>query len=264
MTPDQELDGPDDAVLLYHEISGPKDAPVLLMGPSLGTTLDMWEGQRPLAERLRLVRHDHRGHGRSPVPPTPYQLADLGRDVLALLDALGIERASYCGLSLGGMVGMWLAANAPQRVERLVLICTSAHMPPPSLWHQRAAAVLAAGSTEVIADAVVERWLTPGFAAAHRGLRDRLRTMLAGIDAAGYAACCGAIARMDLRDDLGRIAAPTLVLSGADDPATPIEHQRTIAAAVAGARHEVVASAAHLAAVEQSDPINRLILEHLA
>ena len=113
MTSDKELDGPDDAVVLHHEISGPKDAPVLLMGPSLGTTLDMWDGQRPLAERLRLIRHDHRGHGRSPVPPAPYELADLGHDVVALLDALGIERASYCGLSLGGMVGIWLAANVP-------------------------------------------------------------------------------------------------------------------------------------------------------
>jgi 3-oxoadipate enol-lactonase len=118
---------------LHHELSGPEDAPVVLMGSSLGTSLQMWDGQLPLADRLRLVRFDHRGHGASPSPPGPYEIADLAGDVLALMDELGIERAHYCGLSLGGMIGMWLAANAPERIERLVLICTSAHMPPASL-----------------------------------------------------------------------------------------------------------------------------------
>jgi pimeloyl-ACP methyl ester carboxylesterase len=115
-------------MIVDRETSGPAGAPVLLMGSSLGTSREMWDGQLPLAERLRLVRYDHRGHGASPVPPPPYEIADLGRDVLALMDSLGIESASYCGLSIGGMVGMWLGANAPERIERLVLICTSAHM----------------------------------------------------------------------------------------------------------------------------------------
>ena len=130
---------------LHHELSGPEGAPVVLMGSSLGTSLQMWDGQLPLAERLRLVRFDHRGHGASPSPPGPYEIADLAGDVVALMDELGIERARYCGLSIGGMIGMWLAANAPERIERLVLICTSAHMPPASRWQERAAAVLAAG-----------------------------------------------------------------------------------------------------------------------
>ena len=250
-------------MILHHEISGADGAPVLLMGGSLGTTLEMWDGQLPLAERLRLVRHDHRGHGASPVPPAPYEIADLGRDVLALMDSLGIERASYCGSSIGGMVGIWLGANAPERVARLVLICTSAHMPPASAWRERAAAVLEAVSPEVVADGVVERWLTPDYAAQHAGVRAKLRAMLAATDADGYAACCGAIERMDLREDLSRIAAPTLVVSGSDDPATPLEHQRLIAAAIPGARHEIVARAAHMAAVQQPEAVNRLILEHL-
>jgi 3-oxoadipate enol-lactonase len=233
------------------------------MGGSLGTTLKMWDGQLPLGEHLRLVRHDHRGHGGSPVPPGPYEIADLGRDVLALMDSLGIARASYCGLSVGGMVGMWLGANAPERIERLVLVCTSAHMPPPSLWHERAAAVLEAGSTEVIADGVVERWLTPAFAAEHPEVGAGLRAMLTASDAAGYAACCGAIERMDLRNDLPRITAPTLVVSGSDDLATPPEKQELIAQAIPGARHETVGPAAHVAAVEQADAVNRLIGEHL-
>jgi len=248
---------------LHHEDSGPAHAPVLLMGGSLGTTVEMWDGQLAFADRFRLVRFDHRGHGRSPAPPGPYEIADLGTDVLALMDALGIERASYCGVSIGGMVGMWLAANAPERIDRLVLICTSAHMPPATLWQERAAAVLAAGSTEGIADGVVERWLTPGFEAEHPWARARLRAMLVAADPVGYAACCGAIERMDLRSDLPRIAAPALVISGSDDHATPIEHQRLIANAIPGARHEVVSPAAHVAAVERPQAVNRLIGEHL-
>ncbi len=250
-------------MMLHHEISGADSAPALLMGGSLGTTLKLWERQLPLAERLRLVRYDHRGHGASPVPPAPYEIADLGRDAVALMDSLKLERASYCGLSIGGMVGIWLGANAPERIERLVLICTSAHISPASVWRERAAAVLEAGSAEVIADAVVDRWLTPDYAAEHADVRAELRAMLVATDAAGYAACCGAIERMDLREQLPRITAPTLVISGSDDPATPVEHQRRIAAAIPGARHEVVGPAAHFAAVQQPEAVNRLILEHL-
>ena len=249
---------------LHHAITGADDAPVLMLGGSLGTTLEMWEGQLALAQSLRVVRHDHRGHGRSPVPAAPYEIADLGRDVLALMDALGIQRASYCGLSIGGMVGIWLGAHAPERIDRLVLVCTSAYLPPASAWADRAAAVLAAGSTDAIADGVVDRWLTPGFAARHPERRARLRDMLVSIDPPGYAACCGAIERMDLRDELGRISAPTLVISGSDDPATPVAHQLAIAGAIGGARHEVVGPAAHLAPIEQPEAVNRLILEHLS
>jgi 3-oxoadipate enol-lactonase len=250
-------------VRLHHESSGPADAPVLLLGGSLGTTTAMWDTQAPLADRLRTIRYDHRGHGRSPAPPGPYEIADLGRDVLALMDDLGLERASHGGVSLGGMVGMWLAANAPERVERLILICTSAHMPPASAWADRAATVRRAGGTEPIADAVVDRWLTPGYAAAHPEVREQLRDMLLGAPAEGYAACCDAIERMDLRPLLGRIEAPTLVISGADDEAAPPEHQQRIAQAVPRARHEVVAPAAHIATVERSDEVNTLMLEHL-
>jgi 3-oxoadipate enol-lactonase len=249
---------------LHHEVAGPPDAPALLMGGSLGATLEMWDDQLPLAGPLRLVRFDHRGHGGSPVPPGPYEIADLGRDVLELMDALDIDQASYCGLSLGGMVGMWLGANAPERIDRLVLLCTSAHMPPATLWQERATAVLGAGSVEPIADGVVGRWLTPEFAERHPEVRARLRSMLVGTPPDGYASCCGAIERMDVRPDLSRIKAPTLVVSGSDDPSTPPEHQRVIAEAIPGARHETVSPAAHLAAVEQPEAINELILEHLS
>jgi 3-oxoadipate enol-lactonase len=249
---------------LHHEITGPEDAPVLLMGGSLGTTLRMWDSQLPLSHRVRLVRFDHRGHGASPVPPGPYEIADLGRDVVELMDSLGIAAASYCGLSIGGMVGIWMGANAPERIDRLVLLCTSAHMPPASAWQERIEIVRRAGSVEPLADAVVERWLTPGYAAEHPEVRAGLRAMLVRTDPEGYAGCCGAIERMDLRAELGRITARTLVISGSEDPATPVEHQRVVARGIPGARHETVDPAAHLAAVEQPARVNDLILEHLA
>lgn len=251
-------------MILHHELSGPADAPVLLMGGSLGTTLRTWDGQAALADQLRLVRFDHRGHGASAVPPAPYEMSDLGRDVLDLMDSLGLERASYCGLSIGGMVGMWLGANAPDRIDRLVLICTSAYMPPASRWQERAATVLAAGSVEPIADAVVAGWLTPQYAAEQPEVRAQLRAMLVASPVEGYVGCCGAIERMDLRPALPVIKAPTLVISGSEDPATPPDDQELIAAAIPRARHEVVGPAAHLAAVEQPDTVNRLILEHLS
>lgn len=251
-------------MLPFSETTGPEDAPVLVMGSSLGTSLDMWDSQLALAERLRIVRLDHRGHGRSPVPSGPYEIADLGRDVLELMDSLEIERASYCGLSIGGMIGIWLGANAPERIERLVLICTSAHLPPAEGWAERATKVRAAGTVGVVADAVVARWLTPAYAEERPELVAELRAMLVATDPTGYAECCGAIERMDLRDELGRITPPTLVISGAGDEATPPEHQRLIAASIPGARLETVGPAAHLAAVERPTRVNELIADHLA
>jgi 3-oxoadipate enol-lactonase len=244
--------------VINHEPTG--EGPTVLMGSSLGTSLQMWDEQLPLADRFRLIRYDHRGHGRSPAPPGPYEIADLAGDVLEL----GLGRTHYVGLSIGAMIGMWIAAHAPERIDRLVVICTSAQLGPPSMWQERAAKVLEAGSTEPVADAVVDRWLTPAFTAEHPDARAKLRGMLTSADPAGYAACCGAIERMDLRADLGRITAPTLVISGADDLATPVEHQRLIAEAIPGARHEILSPAAHVAAVEQADAVNRLIEEHLS
>jgi 3-oxoadipate enol-lactonase len=250
-------------VILHHKLTGPRDGPILLMGPSLGTNVRMWNNQLALADRLRLVRFDYRGHGDSPTPPGPYEMEDLGRDVLDLMDALEVERASYCGISIGGMVGMWLAANAPERLDRLVLLCTAAYLPPASAWEERASVVFGAGSIEPVADAVVDRWLTLDFAAAHPEVRADLRAMLVASSPEGYAWCCGAIARMDLRAELPLIQSPTLVISGSDDQATPVEQQHQIAQAIPGARHEVVGPAAHIVAVEQPELINRLIAEHV-
>lgn len=252
-----------ETVALHHLLEGPEEAPVLVVANSLGTTLDMWRDQVPaLRERFRLLRYDHRGHGGSPVPPGPYSIGDLGRDVLTMLDRLGIERVSFCGLSIGGMVGMWLASEAPERFERLVLCCTSAKLGPPENWDTRARTVRAEGMSAV-ADAVLERWFTPPFHEGRPEVVRWARGMLEGTSAEGYAGCCEAIRDMDLRDRLGKISAPTLVVAGADDPATPPEHAGLIHDSIPGARLELVPRAAHLANVEQPEIVAREILDFL-
>jgi 3-oxoadipate enol-lactonase len=168
----------------------------------------------------------------------------------------------WCGLSLGGMVGMWLAINAPERIDRLVLCCTSARLGPPAMWAQRAETVRADG-VEAIADAGLERWLSPAFMERNPAVTAEVRAMLVATPAEGYAACCGAIERMDLVPDLGAISAPTLVIAAADDPATPPEHGELIAASVPGARLVIVDEARHMATVEQPRAMTDLIAGHL-
>ncbi|MFY1633251.1 3-oxoadipate enol-lactonase [Solwaraspora sp. WMMB335] len=251
-------------VELDHEFSGPSDGPVVLLANSLGSTRRMWDPQLPALTRagLRVLRFDMRGHGGSPVPPGPYAIDDLGADVLALLDRLGLGRVHVAGVSLGGMLGMWLAAYAPARVDRLVLCCTSAKLGPPSAWAQRATTVRAEGVTAV-ADSVVARWYTPEFIAREPAAVAAARAMIAATPAEGYAGGCAVIERLDLTAVLRTIHAPTLVIAGADDPATPPEHSAVIAEAVPGARLVVVEQAAHLANLEQPEAVSRLIVEHL-
>ncbi len=253
------------AYLLHHERSGPADGPVLLMVGSLGTTLAMWEPQvAALASERPTVRLDVRGHGGSPVPDGPYSIAELGADVVATLDELGLQRVSLCGLSIGGMIGMWLAANAPERVERLIVICSSAHMPNAAgAYRERAQTVRARGSTESVADGVLGRWFTPAWAEANPDTVAAFRGMLVATSAEGYAACCEAIAALDLRSALPHIGAPTLVIAGAEDQATPAAHAEAIAAAVPDARLEILDGAAHLASVERPGPVTQLIEGHL-
>ncbi len=248
----------------FHRFDGPEDAPVLLLSNSLGTTLAMWEPQLDaLTEHFRVLRYDRRGHGRSDVPPGPYSIAELAADVIELLDSLELERVSYCGLSIGGMDGMWNAAEAPQRIERLALCSTSPWMPPRELWDERAATVRAE-DTEAVADATMERWFSDGFRAEHPETVAEVRTMVASSPAEGYAACCEAIREWDFRDSLGRIAAPTLVLSAEDDPSTPPDHGRLIADGIAGASFVVLPSPTrHMANVQQPEAFTEALLEHL-
>jgi 3-oxoadipate enol-lactonase len=197
------------------------------------------------------------------VPPGPYDIADLGRDVLDLLDRNQIERAHFCGLSMGGMTGMWLAANAPERIDRLVLLCTTAYFGTPEVWIERAATVREHG-TEAVADASIERWFTAGFREREPALAARFRAMIASQPAEGYVECCGMLERLDLRDELPGIRAPTLVIAGAQDPSTPPDpHAHLIAERIPGARLEVLDPAAHFANVERAETVTDLILDHL-
>jgi 3-oxoadipate enol-lactonase len=251
---------------LGYDVNGPasgeEDAPVLVLGSSLGTTRVMWRPQlEPFAERLRVVRFDHRGHGASAEPPGPYTIADLGRDVLAMLGELGVRHFSYAGVSLGGMVGIWLAANAAERVDRLALCCTTAYLPPAQAWRDRAATVLASGMA-AIADAVVARWFTPAFAADHPDVVAEMHAGLVAAPPVGYAACCEAIAAMDQREDLYRITAPTLVLAGTQDQAIPVDHSERLVEAVPGSRLALV-HGAHLATLEAAAESTALLLDHL-
>ena len=235
----------------------------MVLSNSLGTNLGMWDGQMPaLVERFRVLRYDSRGHGQSAAPPGPYRIEELGRDLIALLDALDIPRVRFCGLSKGGMVGMWLASNAPERVERLVLCNTSAHLPGRELWNARIEDVRATGMAAV-APQVLERWFTAGFRARASEAVEKVRQMLLTTPAEGYAACCAAIRDMDQRETIASIRAPTLVVVGSRDPATPPEHGRAIADRIRGAR-VIELPAAHLSNVEAAEAFNEAVLGFLS
>ena len=249
---------------LEASLDGPPGAPVLVLGNSLGTSRMVWDQQAAtLGEQFRLLRFELPGHGGSAAWPGPFSIAGLGAGVLALLDSAEIERAGYCGISLGGMIGMWLAANAPDRVAALGLVCTSAYLPPADGWRARADLVQADGLTAV-APQSAGRWFTAEFAEREPEVTSSFIAELERTDPAGYAGCCLAIAGMDLRADLNSIKAPTLVISGADDPATPPEHGAAIAAGITGARHIVVEGAAHLANVSSPAQVTPALLDHLA
>jgi len=247
---------------VHYELRGPERAPPLLLAGSLGTDMSMWDPQvDALAGRFRLLRYDLRGHGASPAPAGPYSMADLGSDLLALLDRLRIERANICGLSIGAMAAMWVAAHAPERVHRLVLCCTSARLDDEAraTYRERAALVRERGLTP-IADAVLSRWFTPSFAEARPQTLERMRRILIATSREGYAGCCEALAAMDLTPELGSITSPTLVIAGEDDPATPPAHGRRIAENIAGARLSLVPHAAHLANIERAELVTALLM----
>jgi len=251
------------SVELHFRFDGPEDAPPLMLSNSLGTALDMWEDQVPaLAEHFHVLRYDVRGHGDSPAPPGPYSVDDLAGDALDLLDRHGLERVSFCGASLGGMTGMWLAINAPQRIDRLALCCTSAHLPPRQGWLDRAATVRAEGMGAV-AEASLERWFTSALRGRRPEVVERMEKELLEIDPEGYAGCCEAIAEIDLRPQLATISAPTLVITGEDDLSTPPDHGRLISEQVEDGECLMLSPARHLANVERPDDVNRALLDHL-
>jgi 3-oxoadipate enol-lactonase len=245
-------------------IEGPATGPVVMMHASLGCTHRMWDPQVPglLAAGFRVLRYDYRGHGRSASADGSWTLAELGQDALEAMRACGVTAAAHVGLSLGGMVAMWLAEHAPDAVRALVLCCTSAQLGPAQAWRERGELVRAKG-TAAVADALLPRWLTGAYSAGHPDDVAWLREQILSTSASGYAGCCDAIATMDLIGSLGAVTAPTLVVAGAQDPATPVAHAEVIAAAIPGASLAVVDPGAHLLNVERAASVTQLIIGHL-
>ncbi|MFG2431045.1 3-oxoadipate enol-lactonase [Streptomyces sp. NPDC048590] len=244
--------------LLHHRAEGPAGAPPLLLGPSLGTSTAVWDGVAPeLSASHRVVRWDLPGHGGSPaglVGPGA-SVADLAGLVLALADSLSLERFSYAGVSLGGAVGLWLAIHHPERLDRLAVVCSSAHFGDPGPWRERAALVRSEGLGKV-AESAAGRWFTPGFT------EPRLLDDLLATDPYAYAACCDALADCDLRSGLPGVRVPTLVLAGREDPATPPAHAREIADGIPGAALTELAHASHLAPAERPEAVRDALRAH--
>lgn len=252
----------DDGCRIAWRADGPVDAPILLLSNSLGTAMAMWEPQiERWSGQFRVLRYDSRGHGQSDAPAGAYSMDRLGRDALTLLDKLGIDKAHFCGLSKGGMIGQWLAARAPERLERLILANTSAYMGPAEGWQSRIEAVLADGM-EWLTEASVGRWFTPAFVECEAKRIEPIRQMLLATSPAGYAGCCAAIRDMDQRPLAALNTVPTLVIAGSEDRATPVEHGAFVAERAMNGRLEIV-PAAHLSNVEVPKAFTDLVLGFL-
>ena len=233
---------------LYWRIDGHPERPALVLLNSLGCDHSLWEPLMPgLLRQFRVLRLDKPGHGASDARPGEYTIEQLGRDVLAVMDAAGVRRAHLCGVSIGGMIGIWLAANAPERIDRLVLSNTSAKLAPEGFVER--IRVIRAGGIAAIADTVLGRFFTAGFVAQADERFHSIRTTLLQVDPQGYLGCCAALRDMDLRALLPRIAAPTLVVTCRDDASTPAAMGEAIAAAIPGAQR-IELTLAHLPFIE--------------
>lgn len=247
---------------IHYEIDGDASAPPLILSNSLGASLEMWEPQMAvLAGRFRVIRYDSRGHGQSQVTPGPYSIEQLANDALGVLDELSVSRAHFCGLSMGGMVGMWIAINAPQRVDRLVLANTAAKIGTAEMWNARIDAVRK-GGTASIAPAVLARWFTPALLDTPTPMIAQVRATFERMSADGYAACCAAVRDTDQRHTLGRIHAPTLVIAGSDDLSTPADDGRYTAEHVPSARY-VELPATHLSNIQAAPAFTQALMQFL-
>lgn len=253
---------------LISSLEGPADAPVLVLGNPIGTSREVWSHQVPALSRyFQVLRYEPRGHGspgaQSPAPRGPYSIAELGADVLATLNDHGIERFAFAGVSLGGMTGLWLAANAPERVTSLAVLCAAlTPLPNAQAWRDRAALVRARGMAP-LAEMVVPRWFTPAFLAREPGQVETVTRMLTGTSPEGYAGCGEAIAALDLRPQLPAVRAPALVVSGAEDVAAPPSVGAYTARNIrGGARLAVIQAASHFAHYEKPGPVTDALLTH--
>jgi 3-oxoadipate enol-lactonase len=247
---------------LFYALSGAAEAPVVMMSNSLGTTLEMWQPQMAALEScFRILRYDMRGHGKSDVTEATCSISTLGQDVVALLDELRIEKVHFCGLSIGGVIGQWLGAHAPQRLRSLVLCNTAAKIGTPETWNKRIADVEQGGMASV-AESILQRWFTPAFRLASPGEVAPLHAMLLANDPRGYALLCGAIRDMDQRTLVEGIRLPTCIVSGEQDPVTTLEDAKFLQARIAGSTL-VALPAAHISNVEAAGQFNATVIEFL-
>ena len=247
---------------IHYEITGPANAPAVVLSNSLGSNFEMWDAQMPeLRKTYRVLRYDTRGHGKSQVTPGPYSFEQLARDVLALADSVNIDKFSFCGLSMGGVTGMWLALNAGKRLYKLVLCSTGAKIGNAETWNARIEAVRK-GGTKSIAATTMERWFTSRFREREPQTVERIKKTLENTNTEGYIACCEALRDADFREKVASISVPTLVISATHDPAAPPTDGKFLAKQIAGARY-VELDAAHLSNIEQRDQFTQEVLNFL-
>ncbi|MGB8475299.1 MAG: 3-oxoadipate enol-lactonase [Candidatus Acidiferrum sp.] len=242
-------------VSIHYDLAGPDGAPLLVFSHSLGANLSMWDPQGPeLQKRFRVLRFDTRGHGQSSVTPGPYTIELLARDLLALLDHLQTDRVHFCGLSMGGQIGMWLALNAPERLRKLILCNTAAKIGTPEMWNPRIETVRKGGIKSASA-AIMARWLTKDYCTKFPAVAAKTLAMLESTNPDGYVASCAAVGDFDVRDAVAKIRVPTLVIAGTRDTATPPADGRYLAGQIAGALYKEL-NAAHLSNIEDSAHFN--------
>jgi 3-oxoadipate enol-lactonase len=253
-------------ITTHCELSGPEQAPVVMLSHSLGSNLHMWDSQMAALEaRHRVLRYDTRGHGASDAPESAYTLDQLVADVVALLDALKMEKVTFVGLSMGGMIAQGLALNHPTRVDRLVLCDTSAFMPSEAqpIVQERIDIARKEG-TSALVDSTLARWFTPAYLQKKGRGVDMIRTIFLTSPVAGYIGCTEAIRRLNYINELPRIKQPTLIMVGAEDPGTPVAAAQAIHERIAGSRLVVIPSASHLSNIEQAEVFNRNLIEFLS
>lgn len=251
----------DDWSLAFDDSGGPE--PTLVLCHALGADRSMWDrlAMEYQGER-RIVRFDHRGHGQSDAPPGPYTMADLGGDVITLANLLSLDVFDLCGISMGGLVGIWVASLHPDRVRRLILANTATKIGTTGYWNDRIATI-EGGGIDAVGDTVVERFFSPQWRESHSDETQSAREVLGAVDTTGYIGCCAAIGDADFRDSVSSINAPTLVVGGRHDVSTPLENQEELARAIPDAQL-VILDAGHFSNVESPEEFNAAIRRHLS
>jgi 3-oxoadipate enol-lactonase len=248
---------------LRYEWSGLETGPVLVFSHPLGTDLTMWDGQAAdFGKKFRVLRYDKRGHGGSSSPAGPYTIEQMGRDAVALLDYLRLDKVNYCGLSIGGQTGMWLGANAPKRLNKLILSNTAAKIGNDDGWNTRIETVKESG-VKSVSTIVIDRWFTPEFQTKAPAEIEKIRNVFEHSDDAGYIACCEAVKAFDFREKVGGVRVPTLLIAGTHDPATTPVDTKFVADRIAGSKF-VELSASHLSNIEQREKYSAAVAEFLA